>query len=413
MQIFRVIFSGAVFGLLALLLVSCGQQELLSNVAASTNVISPNADGVSDSIAISYTIGVPAKVTVFVEDQAGQRYALRENLPRVPSSEPYTLVFEGTVPGSEEGIQQRVLPDGTYSWILEATADGGNGTASERGEFTIEQAASTPPTIEDLSVTPEFSPNEDAVDDVAYFSYRLPVSATVSINFSNSQQELIPFISDLPEGPYLQSHIWDGKRPDGSLVPSGTYTYTIMARDEVGNIVEQQGPIAITDPGRSQAQITFSHIAPVEVAFGGMITVTARVKNTGDVAIRTQGPGSGFQYTTNNSFSSVENGQFAEKGGGFWRLGMDWGNGRAYPFRWALSSKPPEEWAEPFQFDYLQPGEEVEITGSVKIEQREDRMQFFVGLVHEGVGYPVNNAGRTLVCVGIPNVESRCPRTAP
>jgi hypothetical protein len=29
------------------------------------------------------------------------------------------------------------------------------------------------------------------------------------------------------------------------------------------------------------------------------------------------------------------------------------------------------------------------------------------------VGYPVNNAGRTLVCVGIPNVESQCPHDDP
>jgi hypothetical protein len=37
-------------------------------------------------------------------------------------------------------------------------------------------------------------------------------------------------------------------------------------------------------------------------------------------------------------------------------------------------------------------------------------MEFFAGLVHEGVGYPVNNVGRTLVCVGIPGIEDRCPR---
>ncbi len=411
------LFRGMLIGLGVLLLLAglaaCGRQELLSNVQASAGTISPNGDGIGDAMAISYRIGVPAKVSVVIEDSAGKRYPLRENTPRVPSNEPYTLIFDGTVPGAGEGVRQQVLPDGAYSWLLEATATTDGTTASQRGQFQVENAASTPPTIEGLSVTPRFSPNEDAVEDVAYFSYQLPVSATTSINLTDAQGQLIPFISDLPEEAAVQSHIWDGKRTDGSLVGGGTYTYTITARDDVGNIVERQGQIVVEDPGRSQASITFTHIAPVEVALGSVITVTARVKNTGDVAIRTQGPAANYQYTTNNSFSSVENGQYAEKGGGFWRLGLDWGGGHGYPFRWALSSRPPEQWAEPGQFDYLQPGEEIEVTGSVRIEQREDRMQFYVGLVHEGVGYPVNNAGRTLVCVGIPNVESRCPRNAP
>ncbi len=412
MHLIRVLF-GAVIGGLLLILGGCGREALLTNVQASSDVITPNGDGISDELAISYTIGAPAKITVAIEDGAGKRYPIREQLPRVPSSEPYTLIFDGTVPGSGQGVRQQVLPDGTYSWMLEATADADGAALSQRGEFKVQDAAATPPTIEDLSVTARFSPNEDAVDDVAYFSYRLPVSATTTINLSDEQGAPIPFISDLPEDATVHSHIWDGKRTDGSLVESGIYTYTITARDEVGNIVERQGQIVVDNPGKSRAAITFTHIAPVEVSLGSVITMTARIKNTGDVPIRTQGPASGYQYTTNNSFSSIEGGQYAEKGGGFWRVGLDWGGGRAYPFRWALSARPAEQWAEPGQFDYLQPGEEVEVTGSVRIEQREDRMQFYVGLIHEGVGYPVNNAGRTLICVGIPNVESKCPRHAP
>ena len=50
------------------------------------------------------------------------------------------------------------------------------------------------------------------------------------------------------------------------------------------------------------------------------------------------------------------------------------------------------------------------MTGSVQVRQREDRMQFYAGLVHEGVGFPDNNKGRTLVCVGIPGIEGKCPR---
>jgi hypothetical protein len=394
----------------ALVLIACGQRETLSNVHTSTDVITPNGDGVDDSLTLSYSIGTPATISVFLEDQAGKRYTLRDKQPRVPSSTAYSLLFDGTVEGTEANLVQQVLPDGSYTYTVEATPVGGGLPSTVTGQIQVRDAADQPPSIEDLSVTEQFSPNEDADDDVAYFTYRLPVTATVTINFTDQNNAPIPFITELEEGPYAQSHIWDGKRPDGSLVSTGTYTYTIVARDQVGNIVQRQGQIAVSAPGRSAARITFAQISPVKVALGSAITVTVRVKNTGDVPIKTQGPPSGFQYTTDDIFSSIEDRRWDDKGGGFWRVALDWGGGHGYPFRWAMSPRPMEQWAKPGEWDYLQPGEEVEISGSVRVEQREDRMQFYVGLAHEGVGYPVNNVARTLVCVGIPNVEARCPR---
>jgi len=410
MHVWQLFLRLAAVAGVGVVLAACGRQELLSDVHASASVISPNGDGVDDRLALSYTVGEPARVSVVFEDTEGKRYTLRKNVLRVPSSDPYTLLFDGTVPGSEPGVRQQVLPDGSYSWHLTAQPENGGTPQEASGTFEVKNAAAALPLIEDLNVTPRFSPNEDADEDVAYFTYRLPISATVSINLQNAQGAEIPFITELPEGPYAQSHIWDGKLPSGGLVSSGTYTYTVTARDTVGNIVERTGQIDVEQPGRSAARVTFTNIAPVRIALGNTITVTVRVKNTGDVPIRTQGPPSGYQYSTNDLFSSIEDNKYAEKGGGFWRVGLDWGGGHGYPFRWAMSARPPEQWAQPGEYDYLMPGEEVEVTGSVKIEQREDRMQFYVGLVHEGVGYPVNNVGRTLICVGIPSIEARCPR---
>lgn len=407
------VLFGIAAGVIAL--ASCGRQVLLSDVAASAEVITPNADGVDDSVTINYRIGQPAQVSVFLEDAAGTQYTIRNAAPREPSDEPYALRFDGTVTGAESGIVQQVLPDGTYTWTVEATPRNGGPAERQQGRLEVRDAAplvSEDGLIADLQVTPQFSPNEDAVEDVAYFNYRLPVSATVGINITQPNGESFPFIA-ADEGPFAQSHIWDGKRPDGSLISSGTYTYTITAQDAVGNIAQRQGQIQVDNPGRSEARITFVHIAPVEIALGNTITMTVRVKNTGNVPIRTQGPPSGYQYSTNDLFSSIEDQRYAEKGGGFWRVGLDWGGGRGYPFRWALSPRPMDQWAQPGEYDYLQPGEEVEITGSVRVEQREDRMQFYAGLVHEGVGYPENNKGRTLICVGIPGIEDKCPRRVP
>lgn len=391
-------------------LAGCAQQPLLAQLPIGTITITPNGDGTGDAATIPYAVGAPARVSIWIEQADGQRWTLRENVQRAASPDPYTLLFDGTVQSADSAdpIRQAVLPNGTYTYVVQAMPDGGGAPAEQRGTIEVRDAATERPTIEDVNVTEAFSPNEDAIDDVAYFTYRLPITATVTINLEREDGYVIPFISDLEEGPYAQSHPWDGKEPNGALLASGVYTYTITARDRVGNVVEQRGPITIESPGRSEARVTFVHIAPVEVALTDLLTVTVRVKNTGDVPIRTQGPGSGFTYSTDDTYASILDNRWKDQGGGFWRVGLDWGGGHAYPFRWAMSSRPPEQWAQPNEWDYLQPGEEVDVTGSVRIEQRESRMEFYVGLVHEGVGYPVNNVGRTLVCVGIPGVETRC-----
>lgn len=381
-------------------LVGCGQTPLLADVGAgdpsTTPVIQPNGSG--QAIMIGYRLGQPATVTVYAEDESGKRYTLRDRIQREPGS--YSLRFDGTVPGDEAGVRQRVLPNGLYRYVVKA--EGATETVEQEGTIEIRDAVTAPleKMVEDLRVEPQVvSPNEDALADVATFSYRLPVTATVSIALT-SPTETIPFISDLKEGPYEQSHVWDGKRANGSLLPSGVYTYTVTARDEVGNIVARDGQIRIESPGRSEAEITYFRIAPTSVELGGVITATIKVKNTGSVPIRTQGPASGYQYSTNISFSSIEDERWAAKGGGLWRVGVGYDGSASYPFRWALSERPPEQWAEPNQTDVLLPGQEVTIIGTIQIKERQDKMYFYAGLAHEGVGYPVTRKGVTLVKVG-------------
>ena len=103
-------------------------------------------------------------------------------------------------------------------------------------------------------------------------------------------------------------------------------------------------------------------------------------------------------------FSSIEDSRYAAKSGGFWRIGVDWdansGAGKRYPFRWALSPRPPEQWKIPFVEDLLMPGEEALIIGRIKVEQQETKMGFYVGLIQDGVGFFQDKTGRTIIRVG-------------
>jgi hypothetical protein len=384
-------------------LVGCGSSPLLSNVGPVTSELRPNGNG--DHVDISYTIGQQAKVSVYLQDTHGGRYTLRDSETRLPSADPYVLRFDGTAPTNDPVLKRRALPSGTYTYTVQAT--GADGTpAQAQGKITIVGADSPPPLIENLVILPDtISPNADGIDDVAEITYQLPVSATVDIIFTSPDGKTsYPFVAGDEEGPALQKHVWNGKTVDNTLLPDGVYNYTVRAQDRLGNLVERAGKVTIQGGGQHDVKIVYSSIAPEAVMKGETITVTLRVKNTGKVPIRTYGPPSGYQYSTDDVFSSIEGGAYVVKPGGFWRIGMDWdansgGAAKRYPFRWAITPRPPEQWRVPNQEDLLMPGEEATITGRIRILQPETKMSFYVGLIQDGVGFFQDKTGRTIVQV--------------
>lgn len=388
---------------MALLLAGCGGGPLLGSVTASDDAFAPaEAD---TPLTISYAVGRNATVDIYLLDASGVRYDLRRAQIRPASPEPYVLRFDGTAPTDDPLFPRRMLPPGDYHVIVAAQAADGQ-HAEQRLQLSIGGRELPVPAIENLMVAPEtISPNADAIDDIAEFTYRLPVTATVDISVTAPGGEVIPVVTREEEGPFEQHHVWNGKRPNGSLLPAGVYTYTVRAEDRYGSVVQRQGQLNLANVGQPEARIVSAYIAPQRVMLGDVITVTVRVRNTGEVPIRTYGPPSGFQFSTDEVFSSVEDGRYTAQAGGFWRVGVDWdansgGGALRYPFRWALSERPPEQWSTPGVEDFLLPGEEVEIVGRIQILRRETRMGFYVGLIQDGVGFFQDRTARTIIEVG-------------
>jgi hypothetical protein len=146
-------------------------------------------------------------------------------------------------------------------------------------------------------------------------------------------------------------------------------------------------------------------MAPQALLLGDVLTVTIRIENTGTVPIRTYGPASGYEYTTNDVFSSIADGKYTAKSGGFWRIGVDWdansgGAAKRYPYRWAMTPRTPDQWKIPYVEDEFLPGERCEVVARIKILQQENKMGFYVGLIQDGVGFFQDKSGRTIIKVG-------------
>lgn len=389
---------------LAPALAACGASQLLVNSTPAALVLDRSSGA---DVSFSYNVGQSAKIWVYVDDAQGTRYTLRDGEPRTPSDTPYTMHFDGTAPSAgTPDVLQRALPSGEYTYTIQAQADSGQ-QAESQGRLTITGTDTAPPSVENLTVSPPtISPNADGIDDQAEISYQLPITATVDLSIARPDGgNTIPIITGEQQEPIPHTALWNGKTSDGAILPNGVYTYTLRVQDTLGNIVQRSGPITIVDSGQPEATITYSNIAPARIELGDTITITLRVKNTGDVPIRTYGPASGYTYTTNDVFSSIEQGKYVQKSGGFWRVGVDWdGNTsagpRRYPYRWAISPRTPDKWQVPYQEDLLMPGEEAEVIGRIQVDQPENKMGFYVGLTWDGVGFRQDRVGRQIVEVG-------------
>jgi len=180
MRLFRLLIG---LVLLASALAACGTSQLLANVGPATAELRPSGKG--EHVDISYTVGQPAKVAIYLQAADGARYNLRAGERRLVSSDPYVLRFDGTAPTNDPVLKRRALPSGSYTYVVQATGDDG-AQAESKGQIMITGSDSPPPMIENLVVAPAtISPNADGIDDVAEITYHLPVSATVDITFKS------------------------------------------------------------------------------------------------------------------------------------------------------------------------------------------------------------------------------------
>ncbi|UCC64644.1 MAG: hypothetical protein JSV36_06255 [Anaerolineae bacterium] len=389
--------------LLGVGLFGCGGRGLLYDVRIQPDRITPNADGDVDVARIEYRLSRSAYVSIYFEDEAGKGYYFRRDGRRSRSAgRPYSVDFGGVVDveGEVYGealVKARVLGDGSYTFVVEATDDRGH---AERVQlpFTVADADTTLPELRGFTVSdPVFSPNRDGVQDRVAINYYLTKPATVLVYLEDGEGDKYPVaerqgaLTPVKPGE-VGSHTYDyegGVDQGAQPPPDGTYTVVALAEDRVGQKIELTRTLTVSEGGVPRATVLnldieySSSIVPV----GGTLCVTATVENYGDTPIRTTGPAPGTAYTTEQNFNSLG----WHQSSGAWRFGLDFDGNPAYPypFRWALGR--PEELERKVihgtEFYYLMPGKRAQITGCIEILSAPPRNPtiFYGGLVHEDV----------------------------
>jgi hypothetical protein len=409
----RISLAGVLMGTCILLAACGGGNPLVYDVEVQPSVLSPNADGVDDVARISYKVSRPCQVYIYFVDGEGQQHFFREGNKRAPGE--YEALFGG-------GIGGHVLPDGEYTWVVEAVDEKSGERGHAEGLLILEGADSQGPQVQDFKVFPQvFTPNQDGINDRVSISYRLLEPAQVEVYLTDKDgnryavglpktrwQEEDFDLEQSPSKVQLDAGLWeydyDGGIDMGASPPrDGDYTVVVEASDAVGNLVTEEAPLTIEDGGLPLAEIQTVEFYPTVIPLGGTLDVTVTVENVGAVAVRTKGPPSGTTYTSHENFNTL--GFYEEPG--IFRVGVDFeGNssGRPYTYRWQLGRDEDleERIINGERYLYLLPGKRVTVVGHITIIDKPPmiRPYYWAGLVHEQVRIVNDQQNPTEISIG-------------
>ncbi len=392
-------------------LISRPRGPVVVDAAFGAETITPNADGDGDVTTLSYRVRREADVSIYFEDAAGDRYYFRRDEIRTRGE--YAVLFGGVVEGYvREGedvrgeVIARLLPDGAYTWVIEARDHATGKTEHVTGTLNIVDSDPILPDLWEFAISPQtFTPNQDGITDRVYINVFVPKPAdlTVSLIAADGEKYYIPQFQQQrapgEEGRHLFE--WDGGVELGrEPPPDGVYTVLVQARDAEGQRVEQVGQLEIRDGGVPLAEIVAQPVGDTlrfsaeTVTLGDVLYFEVTIWNYGEAPIRTTGPEPGYIYEQDEYFAS--SGFYEESGA--WRVGIHCSTClNDYPWRWAVGMR---EELTPMEIDgkvyyYLMPGQRTVVHGGIRltnIVEARNPQEFWVGLIHEDVGIAsVNN----------------------
>lgn len=416
---------------------------LLRSATFESASISPNADGQDDITFITYRLARPAQVSIYLENNAGQRYYFRQDERRIAGD--YRVAFSGvvggyTLPGEDIPgvIETRLIPNGQYTWTIAATSDGEN--AEETGALSVVEADSALPIIRSFEIAPDiFTPNQDGIGDRVNVNVYLEKDAALQV-FLEDRQGLRIYLPERELGRdpgEAGSHEYDY---DGGVdqalqpPPDGAYRVFAVAQDEVGQRIVRESQITIENSGLPKVEIVpqttgatvvfmavpynpayytdletqgeavappegvSSELTKLTMQQGDLLAFKLTVYNYGATPIRTAGPFPGTVYQFEQVTATM--GEYRESGA--WRVGINCETVLSdFPWRWALGSVEElttvEDEVTGRTYYYLEPGQRAEVWGAVRMTELIPALNpqdCWAGLIHEDVAVTQAQVGR-------------------
>ena len=406
-------------------------------------IISPNADGQDDVAVFSYSLSRPALVSLSLTSEEGRTFYFRQDQPR--ADDDYRVLFSGVVDGftheneSVYGeIERRLIPNGAYTWRLEAKPDAGD-PAMVSGKLLVEQGDTPLPSMSEFRIAPAvFSPNQDGVADRVSINVYLEKDVRrLDVYLEGPDGSRIPISARVEERQYGQAgrHRFDyegGIDLGVDPPPDGMYRVIALAQDKVGQRMRMEGQLTIEIGGKPYAEIKPQAVG-VDVAFavqpfaerylsteaalgellplpdgsaaladsqqitlpvGHMLVFRLTVDNYGDVPIRTSGPPPGTVYRQDQLAGSL--GMFDESGA--WRVGIQCETSMgSFPYRWAIAAEKDliavEDEASGNTYRYLPPKTRAQVWGAIQFTETKARnpQNCWAGLIHEDVAISLRN----------------------
>ncbi len=385
-------------------LVSRPTGPVLMEADFSLDHITPNADRTTDATRISYRIRRDALLSIYFEGEDGQRYIFRQDELRTRGS--YEVLFSGIVePYLAEGetvngtILQRLMPDGEYTWVIEAADQSTERVDRVTGPLMVTDGDPILPDLYDFSVSPPvFTPNQDGISDRVTINVYVPKPAHLQVSLidQDGRRVYIPEKQEVREPGSDGLHTFDydgGVDNGGEPPPDGTYTVLVEAADDEGQKVERRSQLTIQHGGVPRAEVVAQPVGDTvqfsseTLRLGDVLMFRLTVRNYGETPIRTTGPEPGYIYDQDDLFTS--SGYYVESGA--WRVGIHCDTCLTdYPWRWALGA---QDSLTPIEADgrvhyYLMPGDISVITGGIRllnIVPSRNPQYFWAGLIHEDV----------------------------
>lgn len=378
-----------------------GDRSLLRNVTVGDTLITPNADGSQDATLLQYDLSRNATVSIYFENEAGERFYFRRAEPRGAGE--YSVLFSGVVDGFrlpedtiEGDILARLLPNGRYTWTIEAVDESG---AVERRQdaLTIAEADTQLPELRDFSLDKQvFTPNRDGISDrvqAQFYLMKEVADVRVFLQLPDGREAPISELErDVPANqPGRHVYDYEGGVDQGATPPpDGIYPVVAVAEDAEGQRVRVEETLTIQYGGVPRADIfpppsgDTVEFSATAVALCDTITITMTIRNNGTTPIRTTGPTPGTVYDSDWNYNTL--GWHTESGA--WRAAIGFENEITnYPYRWAVGN--PEDLEEIDGQYYLMPGERAVVTGGIRVVGPfgdRNPQPMWAGLIHEDVG---------------------------